>query len=122
MTDTRSLYYGLMGGVTSVPADTTVQFIVFYSSAGVNKVREREKWGGGEGGGGGGEKEGETMCVCVWRGKGRTMLAEPVVSSGASRLGVKGGEKVCACLSLCMRVCVCVCARARACVRACLCL
>jgi hypothetical protein len=32
------LHYGIMGGVESVPAGTSTDFIVYYSEQGVNKV------------------------------------------------------------------------------------
>ena len=36
--DKNRLVYGIMGGVDEVPVGTVVEFIVYYSSQGVNKV------------------------------------------------------------------------------------
>lgn len=37
---TSSLAYGIMGGVDTVPPDYTTQYIIYYSSSGVNKVNQ----------------------------------------------------------------------------------
>ncbi|KAK7089407.1 hypothetical protein V1264_024716 [Littorina saxatilis] len=41
--DGHLLQYGIMGGVTTVPANTVMEFIVYYSSGGIN--RAFEGWG-----------------------------------------------------------------------------
>jgi hypothetical protein len=38
------LHYGIMGGVESVPAGTSTDFIVYYSGQGVNKVGLTFPW------------------------------------------------------------------------------